>query len=76
MIKIPLDLSFFKCPVPWQHLINELQIESDSDCDVPVECVNVKLTAFGGTYVNDPLGLDHMQFATESGYTMFVLKYS
>jgi len=72
---VPLDSSFYNCPVPWQNMIHHLQ--SEDDREVPVETINCELAKHGGKYqARDLSKISYMEFETAAAYTMFTLRWA
>jgi hypothetical protein len=79
MTVMKLSQNFNDCPRPWQNLIDFIHNGPSGDrgfIDV-ADLANHILTEFDAELVNvDSLDTPSVQFNTESGYLLFILKYS
>jgi len=80
MTVMKLSQNFNDCPRPWQNLIDFIKRDPKGDHGfiAVVDLANyILLTEFDAELVDvDSLDSPSVQFNTELGYLMFILKYS
>ena len=71
-----LGANFYDCPVAWQNMIN--RIDKKDDVGLTVDRVNEVLAEFDAAcFTNNLAGsTGFLQFNTDAGHLMFILKYS
>ncbi len=74
---IELGRGFRNCPVAWQNMVD--QLDKDKTIGATVESINAILAEFDAVYIvpgSGPTGKSCLQFNTDAGHLMFLLKYS